>query len=386
MGPASTWTTSAQSDRAAYLAVALSPGIGIGRLHSILNACSTPLGALSAPYAFLCTVPGLSRPAATALAARTLADGERVLVQSARLGAIALLPDDALFPASLREIQDAPTVLFARGRLDLLARPAVAIVGSRDHSAYGAEVCRMIAGAAAAGGITVVSGMARGLDAVAHQAALDAGGPTIGVLGNGLGVVYPAANRALYDHVGADGLLLSEFPPGERPNAGSFPRRNRLISGIARVTVVVEAAHGSGALITAGTALDQGRDVMAVPGPITSATSAGTNALLRDGAEPLLEVADLLGHYRDCVTAEVAASRPSPARQLDPGRPAVPIPEVLAPVAACLGPDLVHIDAIALVSGLAPGDCLASLAQLELLGAVEQRPGGLFRIAPGEAR
>src|SRR5688572_25072685 len=122
MGPASTWTTSAQSERAAYLAVALSPGIGIGRLHSILNACSTPLGALSAPYAFLCTVPGLSRPAATALAARTLADGERVLVEAARLGAIALLPDDALFPASLREIQDAPPVLFARGRLDLLAR------------------------------------------------------------------------------------------------------------------------------------------------------------------------------------------------------------------------------------------------------------------------
>lgn len=386
MGPASTWTTSAQSDRAAYLAVALSPGIGIERLHAILNACSTPHGALSAPYAFLRTVPGLSRPAATALAARTLADGERVLVAAARLGAIALLPDDALFPASLREIQDAPTVLFSRGRLELLARPAVAIVGSRDHSPYGTEVCRTIAGAAAAAGITVVSGMARGLDAVAHQAALDAGGSTIGVLGNGLGVVYPAANRALYDRVGADGLLLTEFPPGERPNAGSFPRRNRLISGMARVTVVIEAAHGSGALITAGTALEQGRDVMAVPGPITSATSAGTNALLRDGAEPLLEVADLLSHYADRVPTEAIARSTTPVRHAQPVRPRVEIPDALAPVAACVGPDLVHIDAIALVSGLAAGDCLASLAQLELLGAVEQHPGGLFRVTRGEVR
>ena len=386
MGPASTWTTSAQSDRAAYLAVALSPGIGIGRLHSILNVCSTPHGALSAPYAFLCTVPGLSRPAATALAARTIADGERVLVEAARLGAIALLPDDALFPASLREIQDAPTVLFSKGRLELLSRPAVAIVGSRDHSPYGAEVCRMIAGAAAAAGITIVSGMARGLDAVAHLAALDAGGDTIGVLGNGLGVVYPAANRALYERVGTDGLLLSEFPPGERPNAGSFPRRNRLISGMARVTVVIEAAHGSGALITAGTALDQGRDVMAVPGPITSATSAGTNALLRDGAQPLLEVADLLSHYADCMPREVVAPSTTPVRHAEPVRPRVAIPEALAPVAACVVTDLVHIDAIALVSGMAPGDCLASLAQLELLGAVEQHAGGLFRVARGEAR
>ena len=386
MGPASTWTISAPTDRAAFLAVALSPGIGIGRLHSILNACSTPYGALAAPYAFLCTVPGMSRPAAAALAARTIADGERILVEAARLGAIALLPDDALFPGSLREIQDAPTVLFAKGRLELLGRPAVAIVGSRDHSAYGAEVCRMIAGAAAAAGITVISGMARGLDAIAHQAALDAGGATIGVLGNGLGVIYPAANRALYDRVGREGLLVSEFPPGERPNAGSFPRRNRLISGMARVTVVVEAAHGSGALITAGTALDQGREVMAVPGPITSATSAGTNALLRDGAEPLLEVADLLGHYTDCVHRHALAPGATPVRHAEPVRPRVAIPDALAPVAACLGPELVHIDAIALVSGLAPGDCLASLAQLELLGAVEQHPGGLFRMARGEVR
>jgi DNA processing protein len=382
MGPASSWTTSATRDRAAYLAVALSAGIGIGRLHSILQACSTPHGALSAPFAFLSAIPGVSRAAATALAARTVADGERVLVDAARLGAIALLPDDALFPPQLREIPDAPTVLFAKGRLELLAGPAVAIVGSRDHSPYGAEVCRMIAGAAARAGIAVVSGMARGLDAVAHQAALEAGGTTIGILGNGLGVIYPAANRALYDRVGTEGLLLSEFPPGERPQAWSFPRRNRLISGLARVTVIVEAAHGSGALITGGTALDQGRDVMAVPGPITSRTSAGANALIRDGAEPLLEVADLLAHYPEGLPpSEGKASGPTAAKSPQPTQPSVPIPPELAPIAQCLGPAPVHIDAIVMVSGLPPGECLAALAQLELLGAVEQRPGGLFSLA-----
>lgn len=385
MGPASTWTTTATSDRAAYLAVALSSGIGIGRLHSILQACSTPHGALAAPFEFLCAIPGLSRSAATALAARILADGERVLVEAARLGAVALLPDDALFPAGLTDIQDSPTVLFAKGRLELLSRPAVAIVGSRDHTGYGAEVSRTVAEAAAAAGIAVVSGMARGLDAIAHQAALDAGGATIGILGNGLGVIYPAANRELYDAVGTGGLLLTEFPPGERPQAWNFPRRNRLISGLARVTAVIEAAHGSGALITAGTALEQGRDVMAVPGPITSPTSAGANALIRDGAEPLLEIADLLAHYPECASVDAHATprarpTPAPAQQ-----PMIAIPAPLAPVASCVGRELVHIDAISIVSGLPPGDCLAALAQLELLGAIEQRPGGMFRATEGQA-
>jgi DNA processing protein len=143
----------------------------------------------------------------------------------------------------------------------------------------------------------VVSGMARGLDAVAHLAALEAGGGTIGVLGCGIGVVYPVSNRTLYERVEREGLLLTESPPGERPHKGSFARRNRLISGLARVTVVVEAARVSGTLGTVRCAQDQGREVLAVPGPITSPVSAGTNHLLREGAGPLLELRDLLDHY-----------------------------------------------------------------------------------------
>ena len=143
-------------------------------------------------------------------------------------------------------------------------------------------------------GAVVVSGMARGLDAVAHQAALDAGGATVGVLGNGFGVIYPAANRPLYERVAAHGCLLTELPPGERPRVSTFPRRNRIIAGLAGVTVVVEAAVGSGALITADCALDQGRSVLAVPGPITSPTSTGCNKLIQQGAKPALSVADVL--------------------------------------------------------------------------------------------
>ncbi len=298
--------------RAAYVALALTPGIGTVRLAALLEYCQTPLGALSAPFEFLRTIPGISAAAATAISATSPDDGKRVLEAVDLMGATTILPGDPHYPDLLQHIPDAPTLLFAMGDLALLGRPAVAIVGSRDHSDYGAEVCLEVSTAAARAGLVVVSGMARGLDAIAHAAALDAPGTTIGILGNGLGVTYPAANRRLYERVAEAGLLLTEFPPGERPGVGSFPRRNRLISALAQVTVVVEAAEGSGTLITVGTALAQGKDVMAVPGLITSATSIGTNRLIRDGAEPLLVVDDLLRHYPDLVPAP--PSSPSPGQ------------------------------------------------------------------------
>ncbi len=270
-----------EPERAAYVALALTPGIGPSRLQAILDVCHTATGALSAPFAFLRSIPGISAAAATAIASTDPASGVRAVEAAQRVGGRTLIAVDPEYPELLRQIPDPPPLLFVLGDLSLLERPAVAIVGSRDHTTYGAEVARALAWGLGSGGIVVVSGMARGLDAVAHAGALDGGGGTIGVLGNGLGVVYPAANRALYQRVAERGLLLTEFPPGEKPTAGSFPRRNRLISGLARVTVVVEAAEGSGALITAGTALDQGRDVMAVPGPITSPSSVGTNRLIR---------------------------------------------------------------------------------------------------------
>ena len=362
--------------RAAYAALALTPGIGAARLTTLLRVFHTPDGALKAPFAFLCTLPGISRAAATAICSAQAADGARVLERVEQLGARCLLAGDPDFPASLSAIPDPPTLLFVQGDLDLLTRPAVAIVGSRDHSAYGAEVAHMVSTAAARSGVTVVSGMARGLDAVAQTAALDAEGGTIGVLGNGLGVIYPAANRALYERVSARGLLLTEFPPGERPRVGSFPRRNRLISGLARVVVVVEAAAGSGTLITVESALEQGKEVMAVPGAITSGTSVGTNRLIRDGAAPLLEAEDLLQHY-----PEVSAT----PRQLELGGDpvAASLPETLSraerELASQVAKEPKHLDAIVSDAGRPVHEVLALLSGLELAGVVEQLAGWRFR-------
>jgi len=364
--------------RAAWVALALTPGIGASRLHALVQACHTPLGALSAPFGFLRAIPGLTAAAATALTGTTVAQGEEVIERVERLGGRVLVPDDPDYPGVLRVIAEPPPVLFLLGRAELLGSPTVAVVGSRDHTPYGAEVARTVAWQAAAAGVVVASGMARGLDAVAHTAALDAGGGSVGVLGNGLGVVYPSANRRLYERMAAEGLLLTEFPPGEKPHAGSFPRRNRLISALARVTVVVEAALGSGALITADAALEQGREVMAVPGPITSPQSAGTNRLLRDGATPLLESAEVLGYYPDVEPPARSAVLPAAVK---------PLPDSLADeeyaVAMLLGAESASVDELHERSGRGAGAVLAALSSLELLGLVERVPGGRYRRVGG---
>ncbi len=365
----------ADADRAAYVALALTPGIGPSRIHSILEVCHTASGAFSAPFELLRSIPGMNAAAASSVAATGLSAGLRALEEAHRLGARVLIPRDPDFPPLLREVPDPPPVLFALGDPGLLQRPAVAIVGSRDHTPYGAEVARSLAWGAASAGLVVVSGMARGLDAVAHTGALDAAGGTIGVLGNGLGVIYPAANRALYGRMASRGLLVSEFPPGERPHAGSFPRRNRLISGLARVTVIVEAAAGSGALITVGAALDQGREVMVVPGNITSAASVGANRLIGDGAAPLLALEDLLQHYPEAVRQpEGAAPLPSTPR---------PLPSDLdvasLALAELLGTEPILLDELVRRSGRPPQEVLAGLCMLEIAGVVEQRAGRLFR-------
>jgi DNA processing protein len=363
------------SDEAlAYLALTQVPGMGSARLRTLLTACSTAIGAHSAPFEFLCALPGFSRPLVTAIKSTPLNTGQKILDDAKKVGAQVLVGEDLQYPELLRHIPEPPTVLFALGDLSLLSRPAAAIVGSRDHSAYGAEVCRQVAGVAAASGVVIVSGMARGLDAVAHTAALDAGGTTIGVLGNGHGVIYPAANRALYERVAEKGLLITEFPPGERPRVSSFPRRNRLISGLSRVTLVIEAAGGSGALITASAALDQGREVMAVPGNITSDVSTGTNRLIRDGAAPLLEPLDLLGHFPEIVPVTATGHAAPAARRL---------PDTLSPeereLAGLLGPEPTHPDELANRVQRPIGEVLAMLCGLEIAGVVEQGPGRVFR-------
>ena len=283
-----------RDELAAYLALAELPGIGPGRLRTLVAAFESAAGALHAPHGAIAALPGMSRAAATAIRACSPKSGHDILERLERLGATLLLPDDPAFPPLLREIPEPPVLLYVWGDAAQLKQPAVGVVGSRNHTAYGTEAARLLAKGLARVGVVVVSGMARGIDAIAHAAALDAGGASVGVLANGFGVIYPAANRQLYERMIMHGCLITELPPGERPHAGAFPRRNRLISGVAGATVVVEAAANSGALITADSALDQGRAVLAVPGPITSPTSVGCNKLIQQGAKPALSAGDVL--------------------------------------------------------------------------------------------
>lgn len=353
-------------ERIAFLTLALTPGIGWPRLRNLIEKCQTPSGALTAPLALLETVPEMKGSPARAVHAAKMELGYRVMDDLARVGGRLLLRGDPGFPVSLHDVDAPPTHLFAAGRLELLEGPAVAIVGSRDHTRYGAEVCEALAAGASAAGIVVVSGMARGLDAIAHEAALAAGGGSIGVLGCGLGVVYPESNRRLYHLMSGEGLLLTEAPPGERPRTGSFPKRNRIIAGLSRATVVVEAAVGSGALITANAALDQGRDVLAVPGGVTSPTSVGPNRLLRDGAAPILEVDDLLSRYPE--VRQVAST----------GDPDVSTPA--GAVVALLKGGPRQADEIAATLRLPTGQVLALLGIMEIQGLVMQRPGLVYAL------
>ena len=356
-------------ERLAYIAVALIPGVGARRLASLISALGSAQQVIRAPRRLLAEIPGVPLDIVTAISRIRLGSVSRLLDRQRDRGAVVVVPGDAEFPVALRSIPDPPTLLWLRGQASVLQHEAVAIVGSRDHSAYGARIAELLARAAAESGITVVSGMARGLDAVAHAAALDAGFTTIGVLANGVDVVYPVSNRALYERVTARGLLLSEHPPAERAHSAAFPRRNRLVSGLARAVVVVEAADGSGTMLTVTSALEQGREVLAVPGPIDSATSRGTNRLIRDGAVPLVEVDQLLSLF--------GVARPAPAA-LDAGPPCTLSP-VEAMVFNALSDGGRAVDELALHAGLPVGVVLGALLGLELGGVAEQVSGGLYR-------
>jgi DNA processing protein len=373
---------------AAYLALVRMPGMGAVRLRTLITAFESARAALAAPHGAIAALPGFSRAAASAVRSCPLQPGRDTLDRLERLGATALLPADDRFPPLLREIPDPPALLYAWGDLALLKRPAAGIVGSRHHTAYGAEAARVLASGIARAAV-VVSGMARGIDAIAHAAALDVGGASVGVLGNGFGVIYPAANRLLYERMIAQGCLITELPPGERPHAGAFPRRNRLISGIAGVTVVVEAALKSGALITADYGLDQGRTVLAVPGPITSPTSLGCNRLIQQGAKPALTAGDVLEEL-----GLPGAADPGPAargdthanqERLAPGAPHRSQPRDLSVLQRSLWEALVaepkHVDALVAAAGAETGAVLTALTELELRGLVKQEAGMRFGIA-----
>jgi DNA processing protein len=265
---------------------------------------------------------------------------------------------EAEFPPGLTVLSDPPIGLFVRGHVP--AAPCVAVVGSRRASVYGREVAEHLGRELAAAGACVVSGMARGVDAAAHRGALAAGGPTVAVWGTGPDRVYPKEHAALAEEIAAAGALVTEYPPGTPPLPQHFPERNRLIAGLAHIVVVVEADERSGALVTARLALDEGREVMAVPGSVFSRLSAGPNGLLRSGAAPVLSAADVL--------AALGLTGPAASREAEP--------ELLA---ALPHGEAIGVEHVAAVAGKPVAEALELLLRLELDGWVVREADGRYR-------
>jgi DNA processing protein len=350
------------------LNLALAPNSLVVR--NLLERFASPVEILAAPSEALAEVPGvtarlLRRLKDPKLEAAAASEIEQAARQSIRI----LLRDDPGFPGILTQIPDPPLLLYMRGDLREGDDPAVAVVGSRRATIYGLEMARSLASEIAAAGVTVVSGLARGIDQAAHGGALDAGGRTLAFLGSGIDRIYPRECSALAERISSNGAILSEFPLGTAPLAGNFPVRNRLISGVARGTLVVEAAARSGSLITARMALEQGREVFAVPGNATTENALGPNLLIQQGAKLVMRGRDALEEIPDApLPPEVEDSAAEPAGSEEEER----ILRRLSPV------DPLTLDELAEQTGMEAGPLLAALLQLEVEDRVRQLPGGRF--------
>jgi DNA processing protein len=289
-----------------------------------------------------------------------------------RAGVRLVTQADQEYPSNLTHLHDPPPFLYVRGSLLPGDRVAIAIVGSRFASAYGKGVARDLAHGLAEKGVTIVSGLARGIDAEAHRAALAAGGRTLAVLGSGLDVIYPSEHRPLAAEIPASGAVISEFSLGSKPDAVHFPYRNRVISGLTLGTVVVEAAENSGSLITARFALEQNREVFAVPGPITSLRSRGPHHLLKEGAKLVEAIDDILTE----IAPTLAPPRPSPAAV-----PAVTLEPDEALLAGLFDGNPLHVDTLIAKSGLSAARVLEVLLTMELKSVVAQLPGTYFALS-----
>ena len=347
------------SDRSYWLGFHLVPGIGATRLAGLIEHFGGIAEAWGASPGAL-RASGLGSRAIDSLVAtrsRLSLDAEMERVERAGVQILTLADDD--YPRLLREIPSPPLVLYVRGSLLPADEAAVAIVGTRRVTSYGREMSRRLATELGSAGVTIVSGMARGVDGVAHTATLDAGGRTIAVLGCGLDTIYPPEHRGLAERIVDNGALVSEFSLGTGPDAANFPVRNRIISGLSLGIVVIEAPMKSGALITANFAADHGRTVLAVPGSALSSASAGTIQLLRDGATIATNGGDVLAAL-DLGTRQIEMD----VRQV------LPTNDTERSVLLFLGSEPKHIDEIAIESGFQIGTLSAQLLQMQLKGLV----------------
>lgn len=361
-------------DRMYWVALNRVKGIGAVRFRILLERFGTARAAWEAAPAAL-RAAGLSEAiTANLLKLRASVDPHDLWAELEKHHARLLTWDDADYPRRLKEIDQPPPVLYVQGRLDTKDDWCVAIVGTRRVTSYGRQVAEELATFLAQNGVTVVSGLARGTDTVAHAAALKAGGRTIAVLGNGVDQVYPPENRILAQEIAGQGALISDYPLGTKPDAVNFPPRNRIIAGLSLAVVVVEAGIKSGALITAEFATDQGRDVFAVPGNIFAPQSQGTNYLLRQGAQPLTRPEDML----EALDLTLATERQS-------ARTVLPADAAEASLFALLGPEPQHVDELGLQAGLPIEKVSATLALMELKGLARQ-VGGMQYVAVREAQ
>jgi len=361
------------------LRLAVVPKVGPGRMGTLLAHFGSPERVLGATAAELARLPGFGpEMARRVVEAGTSVGGERAreaAYRMERVGAVAITPDDAEYPASFRALPDPPFLLFACGRLELLATAGIGVVGTREPTPYGRQAAASLSAELARAGYTIVSGMAKGIDAAAHAAALEAGGATVGVLGQGIDRVYPPENGRLFARVRDSGLLLTEMAPGEDPNAGNFPRRNRLIAALSAGVLVVEMGERSGARHTVEYALELGREVFAVPGQIGSAASAGTNQLLKEGARLVTSALDVLEELRGVGAVTPLATAPAPPPAPEPPR----LDAEEARVFTALAAEPRHVDELAAHTGLEARSVLAALLGLEMRELCEALPGKHFR-------
>lgn len=324
-------------------------------------------------------VPGVAEKVAVVQQSQDFRDElEGIRTHQVRLLTLA----DVDYPRSLRWIADPPSVLYIRGRLAASHQLALAVIGSRKPTPYGKMSAQRFGQTLAEHGYTVVSGLARGIDSLAHRGALQAGGQTLAVLGSGINVVYPPENQGLYEQICSQGAVLSEFPLNTKPDRWNFPRRNRIISGLALGTLVIEAAANSGSLHTARYALDQGREVFAVPGRIDAPNSRGTNDLIKKGAKLVESIDDILDELPEVVRTSAQQVRTSVQQAEDLEEALATIPADLSPqeaqILALLSPDETHIDAIMETSQLPVHMVAGILLTLELKELVQQFPGKFF--------
>ncbi len=373
--------TDTDSERRLWAAVARAPHLHADHLRPALAQAGSLAALWRQPVAALRAL-GLPPSACDLLANPPEAVLDADLAWLAREGVQLLAYTDADYPAQLAQIPAAPAALYVRGDVAALGRPQRAMVGSRRPTGAGRHLAFQFAEGFAAAGLVVTSGLARGIDAASHEGALAAGGQTIAVCGTGLDRIYPAQHATLAQRIATQGALVSEFPPGTAPLPANFPRRNRLISGLSRGTLVVEAARDSGSLITARRALDQGREVFAIPGSVLSPTAQGCHDLIRDGARLVThpgEVLSEVGIPIEKLTEKkqsLIQPQPSPdgARRLD--KPA----EMLLDA---LGFEPTSIDDLVERTGLEPGSIASLLLLLELELRIEPQPGGLYcRVRP----